>query len=487
MGAMVAVVDKRGGNAVPTIIAMLRRLMHRGTDAYGVATQTSVKIARSLEELVDTDLNSNIAIGYNLSRITSHDMPQPILGNSHALVFDGRFFPSNEKPSLEEVAIRLKENPEENAKLLLKELEDFYAFAVSYSNKIIAGRDVFGTIPLYYGENENTCGLASERKALWALGIRNVRSFPPGNITVINAQGFTFEKVATTVQPRIRSISMEAAAKNLGRLLLESTTERVKDIEKIAVAFSGGLDSSVVAALAKMSGVDVQLISVGRKGQEELIHAEAASKALRLPIHIQTYDISDVEKVVSKVLWLIEEPNPMKIGVAIPFFWTAEVASKIGCHVLLAGQGGDELFGGYRRYLTELDQKGLEALQQTLYQDVVSSYKTNFQRDRHVCDFHKVELRFPFIDREVVSFALSLPLKLKIKSAEDPLRKRVLRIVAENLKIPSFIANRTKKAVQYSTGVNKTLRKLAKSEGLTVGSSLNQLFYKTFPDLEASS
>ncbi len=485
MGAIAAVVDKKGGNAVPTIIAMLRGLMHRGTDAHGVATQTSVKITRSLEELEDTNLSSNIAIGYDLSRIISSDVPQPVLGKGYALVFDGRFFPSGENPSLEVFESRLEEDSKEKARLILKELDGAYAFAVSYSNKIIAGRDALGTTPLYYGENENTCGLASERKALWALGIRDVGSFPPGNIAVITARGFTFEKVATTVQPRIRSIGMEAAAKHLGHLLLESTVERVKDVKKVAVAFSGGLDSSVVAVLAKMSGVAIQLISVGLKDQEELRHAEGASKRLGLPIHIQTYDIGDVEKAVSKVLWLIEESDPMKVGVAIPFFWAAEIASKTGCHVLLAGQGADELFGGYRRYLAELDQKGSEALRKTLYKDVISSYETNFQRDQHVCVFHKVELRLPFIDREVVNFALSLPLKMKIESVEDSLRKRVLRKVAENLKIPDSVANRPKKAVQYATGVDKALRKLAKSEGLTVGGYLKQRFYETFPDLEA--
>lgn len=486
MGAMAAVVDKRGGNAVPTVIAMLRRLMHRGTDAHGVATQTSVKIAGSLEELEDTNLNSNIAIGYNLSRITSQDVPQPVSGNGYALVFDGRFFPSNEKTSLEEVASRIKEDSKEKARRVLKELDGAYAFAVSHSNKIIVGRDMYGLIPLYYGENENTCGLASERKALWALGIRDVKSFPPGNIAVIHTQGFTFEKAATTVQPRIRSVSMKDAAKHLRHLLFEATTERVRDSKKIALAFSGGLDSSVIAVLAKMSGVDVHLISVGLRNQQELRHAEGASDALGLPIHVQTYDISDVEKVVSKALWLIEEPDLMKVGVAIPFFWTAEIASKTGCRVLLAGQGSDELFGGYRRYLAELDRKGAETLQRLLYQDVISSYKTNFQRDYPVCAFHKVELRLPFIDHEVVNFALSLPLKLKIESVEDQLRKRVLRKVAESLKIPNLIANRTKKAVQYATGVDKALRKLAKSEGLTVGDYLKQLFYKTFPYLEAS-
>ncbi len=486
MGAIAAVVDKRGSNAVPKVVSMLKSLMHRGTDAHGIATPISVKIARSLEELRSTNLNSNIATGYNLSRINNRDVPQPVLGNNYSLVFDGRFFPSNEETNLEEVANRLPRDSEENIRSILKDFDGSYAFVTSYPNKIIAGRDAYGLTPLYYSEDENVCGLASERKALWTLGIRKVKPFPPGNIAVISTQGFAFEKAAMIIQPRIKSIGMEAAAEHLRDLLSEATTERVKGVKKVAVAFSGGLDSSVIAVLAKKSGIDVNLISVGLENQQELLHAEKASEALELPIQVQEYDMRDVEKLVSKILWLIEEPNPMKVGVAMPFFWTAEIAYKIGCRVLLAGQGSDELFGGYKRYLAELDQKDEEALQESLYQDLVSSYESNFQRDYPVCAFHKVELRLPFIDREVVNFALSLPLEFKIESVEDQLRKRVLRKAAEKLKISDFIANRTKRAVQYSTGVNKALGKLAKSEGLTASAYLKQIFYKTFPNLEAS-
>jgi asparagine synthase (glutamine-hydrolysing) len=486
MSAIAAVVNKSGEDAVSAVITMLKTLKHKETDVYGVATNTSVKITPSIEELEDMNLNSSIALGYNFSRITDYDKPQPILGKGYGLVFHGRLFPSNRRFHLEEVTCRLKESPEENAKLILKELDGSYVFAVSCADKIVAGRDVLGTVPLYYGENETFCGLASERKALWTLGIKKVDSFPPGNLAIVNAQGFTFNKAMSIVQPQIKPIGMDVAEKCLRSLLFESTVERVKDVKRTAVAFSGGVDSAVVALLAKMSEVDVHLITVGLENQQELRYAETASKAMGLPIHIQTYDLSDVEETVSKVLWLIEEPDPMKVGVALPFFWTAETASKIGCSVLLAGQGGDELFGGYHRYLAELARKGPEALQKLLYQDVISSYSANFQRDYPVCAFHKVELRLPFLDREVVNFALSLPLKLKIESSEDKLRKRVLRRVAEKLGVPNFVANRPKKAVQYATGVQKALRKLAKREGLTVSGYLKRLFQKVYPGLEES-
>jgi asparagine synthetase B (glutamine-hydrolysing) len=92
-----------------------------------------------------------------------------------------------------------------------------------------------------------------------------------------------------------------------------------------------------------------------------------------------------------------------------------------------------------------------------------------------------VELRLPFIDRGVVDFALRLPLRLKINSVEDRLRKRVLRRVARNLEIPSFIADKPKKAVQYTTGVTKALQRLAKAESLTLRKYVEKAFSNVYP------
>jgi len=185
-------------------------------------------------------------------------------------------------------------------------------------------------------------------------------------------------------------------------------------------------------------------------------------------------------------LWLIEEPDVMKVSVAIPFFWTAETASKTGCHVLLAGQGADELFGGYHRYLSDF-RLGAQALQKSIFHDVALSYETNFQRDEPVCAIHGIDLRLPYVDREVVHFALSLPTNMKIDSANDSLRKLVLRQVAKKLGIPDFVVNRPKKAVQYATGVDKALKELAHRKGLTKQSYVKQVFMKVYPNWKADA
>jgi len=480
MGAIAAAVNKKEKNVVPTVVAMLKELTHRGVDAHGVATPNSTITAKTIEEVAIKNISSSVALGHNLSRLLPRDQPQPVQGKGFTLVFEGRLFPSPNLPEVDEIVEKLEPKPQRNASHVIEKLEGSYAFAIAVPNKIIACRDMFGTNPFYYGENNTTCAVASERKALWTLGIKDAKSFPPGHVAVINAQGFSFKPIKTIMQPPQEDIDMETAAKHLQNLLLESTRKRISDFEKVAVAFSGGLDSSVIAVLAKNCGINVQLISVGLENQPEVEFAETAAEELELPLHIQTYRISDVEQVFPKVLWLIEEPNTVKASIAVPFYWTAENASKLGCHILLAGQGGDELFGGYQRYLRDYAQFGVETVQSTMYRDVAKSYETNFQRDNQVCSFHKVELRLPFVDSAVTHFSLGLPLSLKIESAEDRFRKRVLRQVAQNLGISSSIANKTKKAVQYTTGVNKALQILAKRKGLIVREYVEKIFRKAY-------
>jgi asparagine synthase (glutamine-hydrolysing) len=486
MGAIAAAVNKNGGNIIPEVVVMLRELTHRGVDAHGVATPNSAVTAKSIKEIAIKNIRSSVALGHNLSRILPRDRPQPVQGDGFALVFEGRLFPFLGVSEVDEVMGKFEPNPIRNASYIIEKLEGSYAFAIACSHRVIAGRDPFGTNPLYYGENETTCAVASERKALWALGIKNTKSLPPGNIAVIDAQGFSFKPVETVTQPPLEDVEMETAAKRLQDLLLESMKKKVSDLEKVAVAFSGGIDSSVIAVLAKNCGINVQLVSVGLEDQPEVKFAENAAEALGFPIHLQTYTVSNVEEVLPKVLWLIEEPNVVKAGIAIPFYWIAENASKLGYNVLLFGQGGDELFGGYQRYLGEYAQFGVEGVQKAMYRDVATSYETNFQRDNQVCAFHKVEVRLPFVDREVVRFSLSLPPSLKIESSEDPLRKRVLRRAAQNLGMPLFIAEKTKKAVQYATGVNKAIQKLAKREGLTPRNYVEKVFRRVYPALEVS-
>lgn len=246
----------------------------------------------------------------------------------------------------------------------------------------------------------------------------------------------------------------------------------------MAVAFSGGLDSSIIASLTKNLPVDVLLIHVSMENQPETQYALRVAEELRMPICFHTYTEKDVKRDLIPVLQAIEEPDPIQLAIGIPVFWAAEKAAERGCKVMLAGQGADEFFGGYRRYVDEYLHFGKKKVQDTIFKDISGVYASNLERDWKICNFHNVELRLPFAKHDIARFALGLPLELKIEPSETTLRKLVLRKVAKDIGLPEFVVNKPKKAMQYTTGVNAALRKLAKQNGLPVKEFVKESFEK---------
>lgn len=477
MGAIAAVVSKKNKNVAETVVTMLKILKHKREAAFGIASPTIVKTEKSIKFLRDHKISASIVVGYVLSKILMSDQPQPIKLENTALVFDGRIYLTNTKHAeVRFIAEKLSQNREKTAEILIKNFDGNFAFVVAESERLIAGRDSLGTRPLYYGENADLAALASERKALWKIGVREPCSFPPGHIATVNKHGFKFKPVKTLAYARTRRITMQAAVEKLQKFLQQSVKQRISGLKEVAVAFSGGLDSSIIAFLTKNLGVEAYLISVSLKNRREIEFTKEAAEALKLPLHIHFYSEKDVEETIPKVLWLIEEPNPIKTSIGIPLFWTAEKASRKGIKVMLAGQGADELFGGYRRYLNYYSQYGAKFVQKMLFNDITTMHETNFERDYKICNFHNVELRLPFATYPLAKFALSLPLQLKIKSSVDMLRKAVLRKMAENIGLPHFIVHKPKRAIQYATGVNKTIKKLAKQKGFSTKEYLTEVF-----------
>ena len=272
---------------------------------------------------------------------------------------------------------------------------------------------------------------------------------------------------------------MDEAAKTLQTLLENSIQRRVQGLKEVAVAFSGGLDSSVVAFLASKCGVKVSLLHVSLENQEETEEAMKAADELNLPLEVHLFKDSDVEMVLPKVVALIEEPDPIKASIGVPFYWAAEQAAEAGFKVMLAGQGADELFGGYQRYVNECCKDGSQAVRKTMFNDVVRIHESNLERDLKITGFFDVELRVPFGSFDLAEFALGLPVECKIESKPDTLRKLVLRKMALDAGLPDAIAKKPKKAVQYSTGINDAVKRIAKNHQKTVNEYITELFQKT--------
>ncbi len=409
--------------------------------------------------------------------LSSNDkQPHVHIGNATVL-FDGQVYSPKGAPGAEIIAEKLEKTDGIKAsEAFLTEVEGDFSFMIAEAERIIAGRDPVGVKPLYYGETRTVAALASNRKTLWKLGIDEAQSFPPGHLGLVSREGFKFKPVKTLAYPQPKSTTMREAAETLQNLLETSIRRRVLGTKEIAVAFSGGLDSSVVAFLASKCPVDVHLVHVSLEDRPETEETKRAADELDLPLQVYLFREADVEKVVSNVVELIEEPDPVKASIGVPFYWTAEKTVEAGFKVLLAGQGADELFGGYQRYVNEYLLHGAEAVRKTMFDDVVGIHESNIERDAKICGFHNVELRLPFASYKLAEFAVALPVELKIERRAGSLRKLVLRKVAENMGLPSSIVEKPKKAVQYATGINGALKKLAKKQEATVAEYINKLF-----------
>jgi asparagine synthase (glutamine-hydrolysing) len=346
-----------------------------------------------------------------------------------------------------------------------------YAVIGRFRNQIIAFRDLNGLKPLYYAGRGRFLAYASERKALWKIGLVDVKRVLPGYLYSTSKRGMMQIQLQQFKRPLQKPVTFERARSHLARLLERSTLRVTKGIDEVAVAFSGGLDSAVAAALAKRSS-EVELISVGLSGSPELLTVQKYACEMDLPITVESFDPDSLEGYVRRVVWLIEEPNLMKVSVAVPLHWAAMLTTRRGFRVMLCGQGSDELYGGYYKYAKILDTKGRKALASTLYRSVIEASQVNYERDEQTTAPFDVELRTPFADLDVIRFSLAIPSEYKVKAGNDVTRKWILRSVAEGLGLPEDIVWRRKKAIQHGTGVENAIRKLAKSRNLTAESYL---------------
>ena len=358
--------------------------------------------------------------------------------------------------------------------------EGAYAIVALLENSLLVARDFLGLRPLYYADEKDVFAVASERKALWDLGAEKVKVFPPGVVAQVERSGACFSPAKRVETSTTRDIGLEEAACKLQELLRQSIIRETSDVDHVGIAFSGGLDSTVLAAVAKETGLEIELVTIGSAFDAELEHAKRAAETLELRQRIQIVEPTEVETLLKKVVWCVEEPTVLSVEVGMAMYIVSSLAVKEGFPVLMLGQGSDELFGGYSRFLEVYAAKGARAVKQAMYESLRDAYRVNFHRDEQVSASLGVELRLPFVHPAVVEFGLTIPLHLMIKSPEDRTRKWVLRRMAQDIGLPEFIVWRSKKAIQYSTGIDDALRKLAKRRGTRLLNLIYETFSKVF-------
>lgn len=485
MCGIAGIISKDGSDVSEQIERMLSIIEHRGSESCGLLVGEKVCRGFDLEEL-DFDQKSTIAMGHTQIAVDSgSQQPLQDCQEKLTLLHNGEIYNYRELQKElrrddhdintitdSKTVIHLLEEAydgdlESAVSKVLSQLDGAYSLAVSDGEEIIIARDVIGVKQLYLGENENYIGFASERKALWNLGITGEDRLLPGHLAKISSNGLTVKKVLEPpINQKTSIYDPREAIESYGEALVEAVKKRVNGFEKVGVIFSGGIDSVLIAKVASFFA-DVTCYTAGIEGSMDLEQARSAASEMGMEIKIKELDSKDVEEYTPKVMGAIEDRLFLQIEAGIPVYAALEMAHKDGQRVVLSGQGPDELFGGYPWYRKVIAKDGYEKLEHHMLDDLQQAYCETLEREVKMAEVNGLSFRYPYVDPQIIKLALQIDTRLKIRSSEDKLGKYVHREFAKQVDVPVDLADRPKEAAQHGSGVHEAILKTAERNGFT--------------------
>jgi asparagine synthase (glutamine-hydrolysing) len=426
---------------VNTVRKMMNRIAHRGPDAQGAFQDKENRVSLGHRRLAIMDPAGGD------QPICDRDRQRAIVANgeiyNHASLRSqlegGHSFSTG---SDSEVALHLFD---ERGPACAPDLDGMFAFALADGAELFIARDPVGIKPLYYGQRGSTLVFASEIKALVGVA-RNVREFPPGSWFHTDRGAHTYFTLPEK-RPRQRRDAEHIA---LVRETLErSVVKRLMSDVRVGAFLSGGLDSSIIAALIRPHVRELHTFSVGIEGSRDLEAARLVARHLDTEHHEYVLEPAEVSARLPEIIYHLESFDQDLVRSAIPCFFTARLASR-EVKVILTGEGADELFAGYRYYRKYRDPL---LLHRELRRSVQSLHNINLQRVDRLTMAHSVEGRVPFLDLEMIDLALTIPpaLKLHGENGQDRVEKWILRKAFEDL-LPAEIMWRAKEQFDEGSG-----------------------------------
>lgn len=344
----------------------------------------------------------------------------------------------------------------------IEDLNGIFAFALYDIEKdvYLIARDHEGIIPLYMGWDKNgTFYVASEMKALEGF-CETIKSFPPG-------QYFYSKDGELKTWYKRDWMEYDAVKNNTSnidelRSALENAVKRqlMTDVP-YGVLLSGGLDSSIVSAIAKKyasqrveSGdklgawwPQLHSFAVGLKGAPDLLAAKKVADHIGTVHHEINFTVQEGLDAVRDVIYHIETYDVTTVRASTPMYLLARVIKSMGIKMVLSGEGADEIFGGYLYFhkapnAEELHKETVRKLSKLHMYDCLRANKS--------LSAWGVEGRVPFLDKEFMDVAMRLNPKDKLSGTVGKIEKWILRKAFEDY-LPEEVAWRQKE--QFSDGV----------------------------------
>ena len=516
MCGIAGIFNLNGESASPVILRkMTDAIVHRGPDGEGFYTDSFVGLGHRRLAIID------------LSPAGHQPMMTP--DGQFVITYNGEVYNFQElRAELESLGRQFRSRTDSEVVLnayaewgpdCVKRFNGMFSFAIWDKTKqeLFLARDRYGIKPLYYTFVKNTFLFASEQKAILMHPIvkkeidlealieyftfqniftdktllKGIKLFPPGHYTSIPLGNLSFKLSALSLtcywdydfhEPE-HPATEEEYIEHLDHLFRQAVKRQLVSDVEIGSYLSGGMDSGSITAIAATElpyiktftcGFDMHSASGLELGFDEREASELMSYLFKTEHYEMVLKAGDMERIMPELAWHIEEP---RVGQSYPNYYTAQLASKF-VKVVLAGGGGDELFGGYPwRYYRAIVNDDFEQYVDKYYKfwqrlipnkEIQQVFKPVWEDVNHVwtrdifcgvfkkppekiisaSDYvhlsmyfeaktflhglltiedklgaaHSIETRLPFLDNELVDFAMQLPVEFKLSNLSEIIR-----------------------------------------------------------------
>ncbi|MCO5240389.1 MAG: asparagine synthase B [Chitinophagaceae bacterium] len=440
----------------PRILGMSKKIRHRGPDWSGIYSDGNIVIAHERLAIVDPQSGR-----------------QPLYTKDETLVLavNGEIYNHRDiRRSLPEYEFLTQSDCEVILALyqqkgidFLEDLNGIFAFVLydKTDGSYFIARDHIGIIPFYMGWDEwGNFYVASELKALEGV-CNNIKEFLPGHYLHSKDGGYELKRWYRRDWEQYENVKDNVSDITVLRKALEDAVHRqlMSDVP-YGVLLSGGLDSSIIAAVTKkfaakrIESGDTQAawypqlhsFAVGLKGSPDLIAAQKAADHIGTIHHEIYFTIQEGLDAIRDVIYHLETYDVTTIRASTPMYLMARIIKSMGIKMVLSGEGSDELFGGYLYFHKAPNP---EAFHEETVRKLGKLHLYDCLRANKSLAAWGIEGRVPFLDKEFMDVAMRLNPADKM-AGDGRIEKWILRKAFEDY-LPESIAWRQKE--QFSDGV----------------------------------
>lgn len=451
-------------------LEMSKTMQHRGPDWSGIYMNDQAILVHERLSIVDVEhgaqplksADGRLALAVNGEIYNHHELEKN-------LTIEYEFQTKSDCEVINALYLE-KEND------FLDDLNGIFAFILydNQDNSYLVGRDPVGIIPLYYGYDEmGVFYVASEMKAL-INRCTQIHVFPPGHYYSSKTKTFVryyqrdweqFDAVKDNVTDKIQ----------LKEALEKAVHSQLMSDVPYGVLLSGGLDSSIIAAIIskyaqrRVESSDlkeawwprVHSFAIGLEGSPDLKAARKVADYIGSVHHEFVYTIQEGLDAVKDVIYHLETYDVTTIRAATPMFLMARKIKSIGVKMVLSGEGSDEIFGGYLYFHKA---PNAQALHEETVRKISKLHLYDCLRANKSMAAWGVEARVPFLDKEFMDVAMRINPEDKLVK-DGKMEKHILREIFSDY-LPEEVAWRQKEQFSDGVGYNwiDTLKEVASEQ-----------------------